>query len=490
MNIKKYWFLVLIVLSSCTRWLDVTPKDIIVEDDLFESYLGYRNSLNGIYKQMANVTLYGQETSWGFLDVVSNLYYAGTGYIGYYNRYYKVMNYNYEDEEVRPIIDGIWSEAYNIIANSNNLIGQIEKADSTEFPLGEKEQGMILGEALGIRAFLHFDMLRLFAPAPIVDDNKKYIPYYEAFPSHGESYNTVKEVLNKVIIDLERARILVAAYDTLTTDHQNRLGCGVVNARFSISGYDDPEDVFYAYRGYRMSYPAIVSILSRVYSYAGRHEEAFKCAQEVIELMSPTGNSLLFYFTASSDAVSDKKMMKDLIFALSSPKLYDNYAPYSVQSYVSDKACFFVRSVNDMFDDVSDYRKKYLMNQFNSYYMPNRNIRLSGSGDGGISDLLPMIRLSELYYIQAEYYASISDWNKAASAIEEVRKGRDCTGNVLTSRIIDYETFKVELLKEVKREFITEGQVFFYYKKFDEKFTALMSRQDFVLPLPEAESIN
>ena len=94
MNIRKYCFFMLIILSSCTSWLDVTPNDMIVEDELFDKYLGYRNSLNGMYERMAGESLYGKETSWGFLDVVSNMYYVGTGFIGRDNFYYKVMNYN------------------------------------------------------------------------------------------------------------------------------------------------------------------------------------------------------------------------------------------------------------------------------------------------------------------------------------------------------------------------------------------------------------
>lgn len=76
------------------------------------------------------------------------------------------------------------------------------------------------------------------------------------------------------------------------------------------------------------------------------------------------------------------------------------------------------------------------------------------------------------------------------SVMDEVRKGRGCTGGMITSKITDFESFKIELLKEVKREFITEGQIFFYYKKFNQKFTSTMSQQNFVLPQPDAETIN
>ena len=61
MKIKKYFFLPLLALFvSCTNWLDVTPKDIVDEEDLLESHLGYRNALNGVYKQMGETGMYGK----------------------------------------------------------------------------------------------------------------------------------------------------------------------------------------------------------------------------------------------------------------------------------------------------------------------------------------------------------------------------------------------------------------------------------------------
>ena len=92
MKIRKYLFLSLIVfMSSCSDWLDVSPKDIVDEDDLFTSYLGYRNALNGVYKQMGSTGMYGKELSWGFIDVLAQSYYSGRGYIGQNNKHMHIM---------------------------------------------------------------------------------------------------------------------------------------------------------------------------------------------------------------------------------------------------------------------------------------------------------------------------------------------------------------------------------------------------------------
>ena len=58
----------ILALTSCNSWLDVTPQDTVDEDVLFSTGDGYRNVLNGVYKQMATPSMYGKELSWGMLD--------------------------------------------------------------------------------------------------------------------------------------------------------------------------------------------------------------------------------------------------------------------------------------------------------------------------------------------------------------------------------------------------------------------------------------
>ena len=98
-----------------------------------------------------------------------------------------------------------------------------------------------------------------------------------------------------------------------------------------------------------------------------------------------------------------------------------------------------------------------------------------------------MLRLSEMHYIRAEYYASIKDFSNAIKEMDIVRDGRNCTKGRLE---IDNETsFRKELIKEAQREFIGEGQVFFYFKKFNQRIYSSMKESDFTLPLPDSETI-
>ena len=58
----------------------------------------------------------------------------------------------------------IWEEGYNAVANCNNLIAHARHADPDLFELKESERALLEGEALALRAFIQFDMLRIFAP--------------------------------------------------------------------------------------------------------------------------------------------------------------------------------------------------------------------------------------------------------------------------------------------------------------------------------------
>lgn len=44
------------------------PQDTTEDDQLFETGEGFRNALNGVYRQMAGSSMYGKELTWGALD--------------------------------------------------------------------------------------------------------------------------------------------------------------------------------------------------------------------------------------------------------------------------------------------------------------------------------------------------------------------------------------------------------------------------------------
>ena len=183
---KLYIYLILSVLgfSACNDWLSIEPSEQISGKDLYSTANGFYTQINGIYQDMAKQELYGTELSWGFLDVLAQYYDMSNSS----NHAYKnASEYSYGYSRTQAMIDMIWSKMYNIIVNCNDLIKHVPEADTSMFVRRQMEKDMILGEAYALRGFLHFDLLRMFAPAPIVDDGKPHIPYVDQFPKIGRA---------------------------------------------------------------------------------------------------------------------------------------------------------------------------------------------------------------------------------------------------------------------------------------------------------------
>lgn len=494
---KIHIFLIAILslnISSCENWLDIQPADTTVEEDLFEIGTGYRIALNGVYRKLSSTSLYGRELTWGMADVLGQIYNTSriTGHA-----YNKLEAFDYsETQDAKDLISGVWETAYNVIANCNNIIGRIESEPVTKFKGGQLERDMILGEALAVRALMHFEMLCYFAPAPATEHAGYWIPYYEEFPTISADYQTVEKILELVIRDLKRGQELTLPFDTHSYDiggykvyhsfwltHLRR-----ITTKASDSGY--PQDIFYTFRGYRMHSQAITAILARVYGYAGEHALAADEAQKVIDFNAE--GSKVFELTPKTDVPSDYKMTADLIFTLSNPTMLDDFNSFINHDRVKNGWLMSSKYYSPgIFDSEGDCRKTVLLRQNGRSFYPKRYTKPEQQGqftDAG-ADMLPVIRLSEMYYLQAEDYAAKNDFTNAIDKLEDVRMVRGCDPGKLTS-ITDQESFIKELMLEVQREFAEEGRTFFYHKKYNSKFTASMKDESFYLPLPDSETIH
>lgn len=478
-----------IMTTSCSDWLNVQPSDTASENQLFAASAGYRVALNGIYKLASSPSLYGKEMSWGLMSIFGRDYAFGRIYISPTNDYAVISErYKYTDAGAIAIIDPLWKTSYKCIVNCNNLIGKVKNEDPKLFSMGVIEQNLIQGEAMAMRAMMHFDVLRIFAPAPIKDDGRAYIPYYNQDGlSTGQPSLPVKQVLANIVEDLKNARDLVAPYDTLDVERKNML-----TDRFRFISEKSPGielvDIFFASRGYRMSYPAITAILARVYNYMGEHKLAYDEAIKVSEMEIIYDNYpyRLFTFTRLDQINVDRKTHNDLIFTLHDVKLYENYLPY----YNSLPYFVLADDLTTLFTDPADYRFTDLTkSDSKNKRVPLKNLEplTTGQTEKMVSEMLPVIKLSEMYFIQAEYFASQGMFAEAAKAIDRVRIGRNCASEGI--KITDKTSFEKELINEARREFFGEGQTYYYYKKLGIKPKSTMRDDQFSFPKPIDENV-
>jgi len=85
----------------------------------------------------------------------------------------------------------------------------------------------------------------------------------------------------------------------------------------------------------------------------------------------------------------------------------------------------------------------------------------------------------------AEYYAQNGNFTEAGKMVDKVRSARGLISS--SSNFSSMEDFRRKLLKEMRKEFVGEGQLYFQYKRFNDK--SLSDNVKFVFDLPENEDI-
>lgn len=109
--------------------------------------------------------------------------------------------------------------------------------------------------------------------------------------------------------------------------------------------------------------------------------------------------------------------------------------------------------------------------------------------------LVPMIRMSEVYYIAAEAIymqkqnGGEGDLKEAVSYLEKVKKGRGITVELDEMTTTDFMNV---LVNDAQREFFGEGQTFFMFKRLLKpmkgRVEVAANEKNMVLPLPDTEN--
>lgn len=460
---NKYLCLLFISLMlgsvSCKKWLDVKPKTEVSEDALFLNEQGFKDALIGVYTQMGARTLYGKEFTMGIMDVLAQNYSTSLSTSGYY----QAGRYNYTDAPTKQKIDGFWNGSYKAIANLNNLLENIDHKKNVF--VGNNYQ-LVKGEALALRAFLHFDILRAFGPIPAAGMDNKAIPYITSFNMTVKSLLTINEVMDACLTDLNEAVRLLAVDKQL---------------------YSGTEDVFRSFTRNHMNYWAATGLMARIYLYKNDQQNAYHKAKEVIDAgIFP----FILSSTISSATSPDRTFTGEHLFALYVANLRDINAELFRQVAATNVLTNTSTFINNRFEinngGSTDYRFLFLWKTDGAaatkypvkYWMDDVNV-------ANYIKRIPLIRLSEMYYIAAE---TAVDKSEKVSLLNEVRthRGLPALANTLTATEVETEIFK-----EYKKEFYQEGQLFYYYKRKNrtqiEGYGSPVGASVYVLPLPDDE---
>ncbi len=475
-----YLLAMVLLTTSCKKYLDVKPQSQVAAEALFTSPQGFEEALNGVYTRCSQGDIYGTELTMGLPDVLAQDW-TMTPNEDYFLNYLQSMLYNYKDINFISKKDGIWNGLYNAIANDNLLL---QYADSSKV-LSGTEYPLVKGEALALRAYMHFDALRLFAPSFLTGASTAAIPYVTTFSNKVTPTSTVADVITKVLKDLNDAKTLLRTADPILTASYT------VGYPSDTSSETASSSLFLQNRRTRLNYYAVCGELARVYLYMNDKANALSNALEVI-------NSRKFPFTSQADLLNpdtkliDRILYKELLFCW--------YIPTTTNSLVNlfgvsggSNTSFNANSLKmttDMGNLIYETAGAGATDlRFKQWFIPSTDLYLSKYARDPQSNrdslVAPALRLSEMYYIAAEASYGI-DPVKAVSYVDSVRAARGVDPMQVTSQA----DFMTQLVREARKEFIGEGQIFYMYKRLNMGIvgpTGIVNTPTdkvFVLPLP------
>lgn len=389
---------------ACNKELELNPAQSLSTQEALSDVSSMKTAVNGAYDALQAVAYYGRD----FLvvpEVEANLVYLS---VSNSNRF--VQTYSYSWTTADGYATGLWNTGYTAILRVNNVINNIDALDGDAI-----EKNQIKGEALAIRALVHFDLVRYFAKqytngTPATDLG---IPIILKAEIGEPARNTVQEVYTQVIADLQAAKGLLR-----------------------------DEGI------YHFSPNAVDALLARVYLYKGDWGNAatmasnligasqYALADDVADMFGAPGSSEEI-FTLKNEASENRGS--------------DNLGNIYIPAGYGD-----IRVTTDLLDsyEAGDSRSTLVFKHTNNEYYQSK----FQEQDGVVGLYSPKIlRLAEMYLIRAEARFRQNDTPGALQDLNAIRMKRGATQwNALPNGIGD-------ILAERHRELAFEGHTIFDY---------------------------
>jgi hypothetical protein len=398
-----------VILTGCSKdFLEKTPEYALETSQAISNIDDAEVAVNGMYSALLSSDYYGRN----FMVVPDVM--ADNTRISADNSGRFLTEYQYSIIATSGNPRLMWNICYDAIDRSNNILGAIDNLNAST-----EEKNRVKGEALMMRAFVHFDLVRMYAQpynlsdaatADGADGNGGHlgVPYMLKSEIGTPARETVNVVYTNIISDLTEAETLLP----------------VVN----------PKGV--KFRFHKM---AAKAMLARVYLYKDDFANAKKYADEVVNSgVYPLVPSDL-YVDSWSVRASDRS---ETIFSLSF--LLTDYPSTNALGYIylpeGYGDLFATQDIIDKYD-AGDIRLGLFYQLGNDWVVnkyPGRD------GTPGLDDS-PVIRSSEMYLTIAEAAAKgAGTTTEALAALNKVYKRANpdaadisLSGQALIDRIIE-----------------------------------------------------
>lgn len=474
---KKYCLLLiaLLALGACDDFLSIKPKAEIVEHVFFENADGFEDALYGVYATLSASELYGENLSWGLVDAFAQYYTRNS--LDTRARYILTL----EHEQLRGSYNMIWNKAYQAIGYVNNIIRNLDQTDTVAI----RRYNLYRGEALGLRAYLHFDLVRLFAPHIASQPNAEAIPYVTIYEAMTSPFKTVSQVYDLVIKDLKEAEELLAQDEEFM----------VYPRKFVI------DDRFTTCREIHFNLYAVQATLARVYWMMGDMSNAYTYAKKVIDSQKFPFEEGIKLRNFMAGVISDKETIWGLYSTglLNGVKksFYTFEATYTWLPSSEMEALYSVDQTEGLDMRLAEWYHPLIGDNEGDHLtrvmkvVPEDKIRTPEEYEANGIEGMSMIRIPEMYLIAAEALLD-TDPEQAQTYFDDFVASRGLFRYEAKANPV--RVTMEDILKERRKEFVQEGQYFYTLKRNNMdiyvdpiRTTLTASDQLYTLTIPDDE---
>lgn len=422
-KIAIYSFLMAgLMLTSCKDFLDVTPSNSTESSVTITTTADAKVMTNGMLRSMIGSSFYGRNY------MIYGDAKGGDATIASQGRGLDAL-YVFNQSEANNNFSSYWSEAYNSILQANNIIRSINNLAAAS---GNATFQDYKGQALTVRALLHFDLVKLYGKTYTEDASAYGVPVVTDVidASTQPLRSTVAETYTQILKDLKDAE------EVLSKSKNN--------------GY--------------INYYANKAIQARVYLTMADYNNAYAAAKEVIDsgVYSLYSNANWVSSWASefgTESIFELKVAKDQGDLGSSSLGY-----YYLRSGDNNALGNFIASdyyLERLGEDETDVRwgimtTDELGRQGACYKYVGSTTKSGDKAEGPFTAVnIKVIRLSEVYLIAAEAALKMSspDKAKAVEYLNAVRKRAPALALATEADITEDM-----VLSEKSKELYGEGQ--------------------------------
>lgn len=427
--------------TSCSDFLTEEPKQEQSNELTFATFDGVNKAAAAMYGMFQSDAWYdGEFTLMSELrcgNAKNPTSVPGSG------RYRTDTQWIYSDRSTSPL----WSYAYYTIARANNVINNLD--DKVGLDATQQQVNNVKAEALFIRALCYFDLVITYCQPynyNATEDDKMGVPLVLVTENGKPARDSKENVYNQIVADLLQAESIMA-------DDYVR------------SGVTD--------KAATPTKPAIQALLSRVYLYMNKWQEAANYATKVInnkkyELAPADAYAAMF---SAATAPAGGEIIFE-VYGSDKNEYWDNsgWAHLPYMTTTDDQGSHGdVCATKDLYDLYSegDVRKSMYKQHGNDYF-PTKYSGKPKDSDPKYTNV-PILRLSEMYLNRAEAIINGASV-QGVTAESDLRKIATVRGASQTAAATKQGVFD-----ERRRELAFEGHITADYARCNKS----MTRKDF-----------